>query len=107
METAVLKERTAEEVAILREEYRTRLVEDVCVINFIKVDGNKRRMICTLKPEILEAHSPLEEKKDEEGKTKRKSNDELLVVFDIEKEAWRSFRIDRVVDIATVKKEKK
>lgn len=62
-------------------------------VTFEKKDGTLRELRCTLKdvPEY-------ERKTDRE--VLRKTNEEVMSVFDLEKEEWRSFRIDSVKQIA-------
>lgn len=57
---------------------------------FTKKDGTIREMICTLKRAILE------EKQVELVNSGRRVNEEVLNVYDLEKDDWRSFRIDNV-----------
>lgn len=68
---------------------RTLLKEDVVSITFIKKDGTERIMKCTL----LESKIPSE--KTPKGTEKAKS-DEVLPVFDVESDGWRSFRWDSI-----------
>jgi hypothetical protein len=63
---------------------------------FEKVDGTLRTMKCTLKPEAL---PPIEVDESSEKKT-RKVNPNILSVWDLEKNEWRSFRIDTVKNIS-------
>lgn len=59
-------------------------------IEFIKVDGTYRVMICTKSPEIITAaNMPV-------GANKPPVNETILRVFDVEKQAWRSMRKDRI-----------
>ena len=62
--------------------------EEVTVF-FEKKDGSMREMHCTL----IENKIPNEKKPLGSGKSK---NDEVLPVFDVEKQEWRSFRFDSV-----------
>lgn len=59
---------------------------------FTKKDGTIREMVCTLKRAILE------EKQIElvNSNSDRRANDEVLNVYDLEKDDWRAFRIDNV-----------
>ena len=61
-------------------------------ISFTKKDGTKRKMFCTL----AESKIPEEKMPKNSGKS---VSDDALAVFDIEKEAWRSFRWDSVTKI--------
>jgi len=51
-------------------------------------------MACTLNPEFLP-----EETETKTTTTKRKLSDEVIRVYDIENEAWRSFRVDSLIDV--------
>jgi hypothetical protein len=58
-------------------------------VTFTKKDGTERTMKCTLKEELM---LPYEKKTD---RVKEQSN-ETLAVYDLEKESWRSFRLDSI-----------
>jgi len=68
------------------------LVYGEVFVSFIKKDGTLREMRCTLNEEIV----PKYEKTTE---TVRKKNDEVMAVFDLDKNEWRSFRFDSVKQI--------
>lgn len=59
---------------------------------FTKKDGTDREMNCTLQEGVVVPH---------ENKTDRTKveNDEILAVWDIDKNAWRSFRLDTIKSI--------
>jgi len=61
-------------------------------VEFIKKDGAERKMLCTLDPELVPGLAIEENKKE---KT-RKVSEEALAVYDLEANAWRSFRYDSV-----------
>jgi len=61
-------------------------------IKFTKTDGSERTMKCTLIDSIVK---PYEKKTDKE----KTINENILSVWDIEKDAWRSFRLDSVLEI--------
>ena len=58
------------------------------------MDGTERIMECTLQQDLLPDQMDVEEYISE-----RRANDEVLAVWDLEKDAWRSFRLDRVVTV--------
>jgi hypothetical protein len=65
-----------------------------CTVTFEKKDGSIRKMNCTLSKELmpnLETDNPQE-------KRKRAENPEVLPVYDLESNGWRSFRWDSVID---------
>jgi hypothetical protein len=67
--------------SILREQNMT--------IEFEKKDGSLRKMICTLSENKI----PVEKAPKNTGKAK---TDEVLAVFDVENDGWRSFRWDSI-----------
>tara|TARA_R100000008_G_scaffold70364_1_gene47954 strand:- start:529 stop:789 length:261 start_codon:yes stop_codon:yes gene_type:complete len=66
----------------------------VCQVTFEKVDGTKRVMNCTLNQSYLPQTL-------NESETKRETNPNVVAVWDIDANAWRSFRIDSVEDFKT------
>ena len=60
-----------------------------CTIEFTKIDGTPRTMLCTLNPNDITPTT---------GKTERKKtvNPDVLVVWDLQATAWRSFRYDSI-----------
>lgn len=78
-----------------KEELVKLLKERVVTIKFRKKDDTVRKMICTLSEEYLPEPEPLAEG---EVKRTKKDNPNTLPVWDLEKLAWRSFRVDSVVE---------
>jgi len=77
----------------------TSLKEGVCIVNFTKQSGEERVMQCTLKEDLLppaDKADPLTQKK------VRSVTEEVVVVWDIEKQGWRSFRVDSVKTFSAV-----
>ena len=74
----------------LREKLKTLLNAYVLEVEFVKTNGDTRKMRCTTKsdkiPENLKSKS-------EDGGT---LNEEVIPVYDVEAEGWRSFRVDSV-----------
>ena len=68
------------------------LSKGVVSIKFIKTDGSERDMKCTLMEEIIKPH---EKKTDRE----KKQNENVISVWDVDKEGWRSFRLDSIISI--------
>lgn len=68
---------------------RQHLTTGVAVVVFKKADGTIREMECTLADYLLP----------ETKGTGRKPSKDVLVVFDLEKEEWRSFRTDSVIEV--------
>ena len=69
------------------------LQKSQCRVIFTKVNGEERNMVCTLKEGIIPKASkdPITQKK------VRDISEEVLAVWDVNKEGWRSFRVANVV----------
>lgn len=70
-----------------RDEIVSALVAGVIEVDFTKVDGKNRVMTCTLS----EKHVPFKESK----KTVSRP-DNVLAVWDINSNGWRSFRLENI-----------
>lgn len=70
-----------------RSDVMNELKTGIAVIEFKKVNGEYRKMQCTLSENYLPTQIDLEELVQ-----KKKPNPEVLAVFDIEQQGWRSFR---------------
>jgi hypothetical protein len=67
------------------------LRDGICKVTFTKKDGTERHMKCTLS----EAFMPhIEFSKD--TKAPKPTNKEVVKCWDLDKDAWRSFRVDSV-----------
>lgn len=66
------------------------LKDNILDIVFTKTDGSERAMKCTLKEDYLVK----EEKKTERVK---KPNDDVISVWDVEMNAWRSFKFSKLI----------
>mgnify|MGYP003321434746 FL=1 len=78
---------------------RERLIHDlkkfVCEIRFTKLNGELRAMKCTLRPENL---PPITEEQltHLDNQQAKPENQDVIVVWDVDKNGWRSFRVDSV-----------
>lgn len=70
---------------------RDLLTKDIVMVTFTKKDGSTREMVCTTisdyLPEITEA--------------RKEPSPELVTVWDVENNGWRSFKFDSVQSIET------
>lgn len=67
-------------------------------VSFMKVNGDRRDMTCTLSGAIVP--SPVV-KEGAETKPERKENPDVQSVWDVNANGWRSFRWDLVVEYGT------
>lgn len=70
------------------------LREGTCEVTFTKVNGEERVMECTLQFDMI----PEELHPKSDGNSDSEVNTEVVKVFDLEKQGWRSFRVDSVTD---------
>lgn len=75
---------------------RDLLTENVAQVTFLKVDGTERQIKCTLMPSLLPSQK-------ETSTNKKKENEEVLPVWDLNKNAFRSFRVKSVLCCSLVK----
>ena len=76
---------------------KEKLRENVLSVVFIKRDGTERRMRCTLRGDMIPALQGTTE-----AAQKRVRSEENLAVWDLDKEAWRSFRYDSIIGFSEV-----
>lgn len=69
------------------------LKDNVCTIVFEKVNGDQRKMRCTLKESMLPQYTSTKADKE------RKVSEHTLAVYDLDVEDWRSFRVGSVTSI--------
>jgi hypothetical protein len=79
---------------ITKEELKENLKNQIGIIEFTKKDGTLRKLRCSLSSEIL----PKTDFDPKNYTPKKTDNPNTLSVWDIEKEAWRSFRLDSLRD---------
>lgn len=61
-------------------------------VKFTKVDGTERVMRCTLAEGIAIPHEKTSDRE-------KKANTNIISVWDVEKESWRSFRYDSIIEV--------
>ena len=79
-------------------ELKTLLEQNVLVVDFTKLNGDKRVMTCTLREDM----KPRATKDDTMSQKKvREISDKVVGVWDVNAKGWRSFRYERInaVDI--------
>lgn len=67
------------------------LKQNVVNVVFIKKDGTERKMRCTLQEQFLPEQTDVEEA------IQQKNANEVIAVWDLEVDGWRSFRVDSVM----------
>lgn len=67
----------------------------VITVHFTKKDGTNRVMRCTLLPEYIQDDRQLLQ----EDKPARAENPDVMAVWDVEANGWRSFRIDSIMGV--------
>lgn len=80
-------------IEAMREDLKNTLRAKIGTVTFTKQNGEERVMRCTLQDSILPEQVDLEEAVQKKGPT------ESLAVWDMDKNAWRSFRYDSVISV--------
>jgi hypothetical protein len=75
-----------------RDEMVTELRARTCRVIFTKVDGEERDMHCTLNMEFIP--------EDKRPKTGKEHVDSVIRAFDINKQEFRSFRVENVISFS-------
>ena len=76
------------------EELRKLLKTDLVTVTFTKKNGDKRVMLCTLIPSYLPGGEA-------GGSSTSVPSDSIVTVWDLEQDAWRSFKFDTINSIET------
>jgi len=72
-----------------RDGLKTNLTRGDATVEFTKANGTVRFMRCTLRKDVIPEYQ-------EKGSKKTPPSGDVLVVWDLEKNEWRSFRYDRI-----------
>jgi len=81
-----------------KEKVKTVLSEQPMVVIFAKANGEPRNMYCSLVESDVEPYIA-HDVPDDEPKKQRPDNPNVLSVIDLEKKAWRSFKIDSIIRV--------
>ena len=89
-----IKEYIAEQKNVpTKTDLKNLLEQNVLVVDFTKLDGDKRVMTCTLREDM----KPRATKTDAMSqKAVREVSDAVVSVWDLTAKGWRSFRYDRI-----------
>lgn len=80
-----------------REEMINELTQRTCRVIFKKTNGEERDMLCTLQEGVV----PVASKEDPLSQKKVRSiNEEVIPVWDVNAQGWRSFRVDSVISFS-------
>jgi len=84
------------EVKLTKEEIVNKLRNGIVTVLFMKTNGEEREMKATL----LAEHLPEIKEDKVDIETTKKKNDDVVVCWDMDKQAWRSFRVGSVITIS-------
>lgn len=94
---SLLSNLTPDDILNFKAEMRANLQGGISTITFTKKDGTERKLKCTLQSALL----PVVENIDATVK-ERKIPTESLAVYDLENNAWKSFRWDSISTVETL-----
>jgi hypothetical protein len=86
-----------------KEDLKFLLEQNVLVVDFTKLDGDKRVMTCTLREDMKPSATKLDTLSQ---KKVREISDAVVSVWDVNAKGWRSFRYDRVNSVNIVEEYK-
>lgn len=78
------------------DELKSVLLEDIATVTFKKNDGTNRVMRCTLNSKFIPEVPSL---KSVNIRPARNTSNEVLPVFDLDADGWRSFRFDSIIKV--------
>ena len=78
-----------------KNDLKENLSKAIAEITFTKTDGSIREMRCTLMSDYL----PQKQIDENVRHVPRRESDNVLAVWDIDNQDWRSFRLDSITDI--------
>lgn len=84
-----------ESQATFRNTVKSMLTAGPVEVVFLKTDGSQRVMCCTLQEGIAIPHAKTTDRE-------KKQSDEVCPVWDIDKNAWRSFRYDSIIEVTSL-----
>jgi hypothetical protein len=84
------------DIKIFKRWLKSHLAYGPTTVIFTKKDGTERVMNCTTNPELVPAVEIVESA---ELKKERKSNEEVMPVYDLEAKSWKSFRWDSIKQV--------
>jgi hypothetical protein len=79
-----------------KESVMSLLRNGACIATFTKVDGSLREMNCTTSADLIP-----EAPENDKPKREKKHNPDVMAVFDLDKQEWRSFRWENLKTIYT------
>lgn len=83
----------------LQQDLKNLLAQNVIKVDFLKLNGDRRVMTCTLREDI----KPRATKDDAISQTAvRNVSDAVISVWDVNAKGWRSFRYDRISEVTVV-----
>lgn len=104
MDSQTVSSQVADAIATIKgiptkEDLKLLLEHNVVVVDFTKLNGDRRAMTCTTRSDI----KPPATKTDPLSQTKiREISDAVVNVWDVNAKGWRSFRYDRVNSVTVV-----
>jgi hypothetical protein len=84
------------EIILFKKWLRGHLAYGPVTVTFTKKDGTERVMNCTTNSELV---PKVEVKESAEPKREKKANEEIMSVYDLDAQGWRSFRWDSIKQV--------
>ncbi len=85
------------EIKLFKKWLKGHLAFGPVTVTFIKKDGSERVMNCTTNSKLV---PPTPVNETVEPKKEKKTNDEVMSVYDLDASGWRSFRWDSIKQVS-------
>jgi hypothetical protein len=96
----ILNKVKVEDLSTFKVSVKETLQVGPAIVTFTKKDGSERVMKCTLEPSlVIHESKPIVEGVE---KKERKQSDDAMAVYDLENNAWKSFRWVSVINVESV-----
>ena len=79
-----------------KQDIQSLLHKHILSIDFLKRDGSLRNMTCTLREDVIKPYVKTTERV-------KKPNEEVVSVWDIQKDEFRSFKLDSLLSYSVLK----
>lgn len=84
---------------LTKEQIVEALKANVCTVTFTKLNGEVRKMPCTLREDIVPVYERKTPVKEAVKPEEEKDSNPTLSVWCTDKQGWRSFRVDNVTAV--------
>jgi len=82
-----------------KQDLKTLLEQNIIKVDFLKLNGDRRTMTCTLREDLKPAATRSDTVSQ---RAVRETAESVICVWDVNAQGWRSFRYDRIINVDSV-----